>query len=32
VWVFRIRSFKEVIAQGRAARSAEEAPEPAASA
>jgi uncharacterized membrane protein YbhN (UPF0104 family) len=30
VWVFRIRSFKEVIAQGRAARSAEEAPEPAA--
>jgi uncharacterized membrane protein YbhN (UPF0104 family) len=25
VWVFRIRSFKEVIAQGRAARSAEEA-------
>jgi uncharacterized protein (TIRG00374 family) len=24
VWVFRIRSFKEVIAQGRAARSAEE--------
>jgi uncharacterized protein (TIRG00374 family) len=23
VWVFRIRSFKEVIAQGRAARSAE---------
>jgi uncharacterized membrane protein YbhN (UPF0104 family) len=30
VWVFRIRSFKEVIAQGRAARSAEEAAEPAA--
>jgi glycosyltransferase 2 family protein len=28
VWVFRIRSFKEVIAQGREARSAEEAPEP----
>jgi uncharacterized membrane protein YbhN (UPF0104 family) len=25
VWVFRIRSFKEVIAQGRASRSAEEA-------
>jgi uncharacterized membrane protein YbhN (UPF0104 family) len=25
VWVFRIRSFKEVIARGRAARSAEEA-------
>jgi uncharacterized protein (TIRG00374 family) len=24
VWVFRIRSFKEVIAQGRAARSAED--------
>jgi uncharacterized membrane protein YbhN (UPF0104 family) len=30
VWVFRIRSFKEVIAQGRAARSADEAAEPAA--
>ena len=29
VWVFRIRSFKEVIAQGRAARTAEQAPEPA---
>jgi uncharacterized membrane protein YbhN (UPF0104 family) len=28
VWVFRIRSFKEVIAQGRAARSADEAAEP----
>jgi len=28
VWVFKIRSFKEVIAQGRAAR-AEEAAEPA---
>ena len=30
VWVFRIRSFKEVIAQGRASRSAEEAAETAA--
>ena len=30
VFIFRFRSFKEVIAQGRAARSADEAAEPAA--